>query len=57
MRRDDIIERLRLSTFTGHPKSAIGSCEAREIFVTLWSRDSMKITVKACQMVQTRSAL
>lgn len=27
------------------------------IFVTLWSRDSMKITVKACQLVQTQSAL
>jgi len=25
----------------------------REIFVTLWSRESMKITVKACQLMRT----
>lgn len=26
-------------------------------FVTLWSRDSMKITAKACQLMQRRTAL
>jgi hypothetical protein len=43
-----------------HRRGEIESCEAdlqTKSFVTLWSRDSMKITVKACQLVQTRIAL
>ena len=47
-------ERLGKRTLRTHPKNKTGG---GKMFVTLRSRDSMKIGVKECQSVQTKTAL